>query len=104
MSNPNTDNSSDKVSVFLDGDLQTILSLDSEGYYRGVISLGDDLDSGFHELSISSGNVSDLSSLKISLALSIIALKLRIGKGPIFLFISLVKKILDDAVKLSHLL
>ena len=51
------DDSSDKISVFLDGDLQTILSLDSEGYYRGVISLGDDLDSGFHELSISSGNV-----------------------------------------------
>jgi len=52
-----TDDSSNMVSVFLDGDLQTILSLDSEGYYRGVISLGDDLDSGFHELSISSGNV-----------------------------------------------
>jgi hypothetical protein len=51
------DDSSINVSVSLDGDLQTTLSLDSEGYYRGVISLGDDLDSGFHELSISSGNV-----------------------------------------------
>jgi hypothetical protein len=60
------DNSSDKVSVFLDGDLQTILSLDSEGYYRGVISLGDDHDSGFHELSISSGNVSESAEFLIA--------------------------------------
>jgi len=53
------DESSNMISVFLDGDLQTIQFLDSEGYYRGVISLGDDLDSGFHELSISSGDVSE---------------------------------------------
>ena len=51
------DNSSNNALVYIDGDLQTSVSLDSEGYYRGVISLGDDLDSGFHELSISSGNV-----------------------------------------------
>ena len=60
------DDSSDKVSVFLDGDLQTILSLDSEGYYRGVISLGDDHDSGFHELFISSGNVSESAEFLIA--------------------------------------
>jgi hypothetical protein len=51
------DDSTKEVSVSLDGDLQTVLSLDSEGSYAGVISLGDNLDSGFHNLSISSGNV-----------------------------------------------
>ena len=51
------DDSTKEVSISLDGDLQTVLSLDSEGSYAGVISLGDNLDSGFHNLSISSGNV-----------------------------------------------
>ena len=50
------DDSTKEVSVSLDGDLQTVLSLDSEGSYAGVISLVD-LDFGFHNLSISSGNV-----------------------------------------------
>ena len=50
------DDSTKEVSVSLDGDLQTVLLLDSEGSYTGVISLVD-LDFGFHNLSISSGNV-----------------------------------------------
>ena len=50
------DDSTKEVSVSLDGDLQTVLSLDSEGSYAGVISLVD-LDFGFHNISISSGNV-----------------------------------------------
>jgi len=53
------DDSSNMVSVQLDGDLQTSVSVDSEGYYRGVVSLDDDLDVGFHELLISSGDVSE---------------------------------------------
>jgi hypothetical protein len=53
------DNSSSNVSVFLDGDLQTTLPLDSEGYYRGLISLGDRLEPGFHALAISSGDISE---------------------------------------------
>jgi hypothetical protein len=51
------DDSTKKISILLDGELQTITSLDSEGNYAGVISLGDNLDSGFHTLSMSSGNV-----------------------------------------------
>ena len=50
------DDSTKTVSILLDGNLQTILSVDSEGSYAGVISLGDNLDSGFHNLSISSDN------------------------------------------------
>ena len=50
------DDSTKEISVSLDGDLQTVLSLDSEGSYSGVISLVD-LDSGFHNISIISGNV-----------------------------------------------
>ena len=51
------DASTKKISILLDGNLQTIVPLDSEGNYTGTISLGDNLDSGFHNLSISSGNV-----------------------------------------------
>jgi hypothetical protein len=51
------DDSTKTVSVSLDGNLQTVLSLDSEGNYAGVISLGDNLDFGFHSISITSGNV-----------------------------------------------
>ena len=51
------DDSTKTVSVSLDGKVQTILSLDSEGNYGGVISLGDNLDFGFHSISITSGNV-----------------------------------------------
>ena len=51
------DDSTKTVSVSLDGELQTVTSLDSDGNYAGVISLGDNLDSGFHNLSMSSGNV-----------------------------------------------
>ena len=50
----------------------------------------------------SSGKVSDLSSLKISLALLNISEKLIIFNIPKFLLISLVRKIFDAAVKLSH--
>jgi hypothetical protein len=50
------DDSTKTVSILLDGNLQTMLPVDSEGSYAGVISLGDNLDSGFHNLSISSGN------------------------------------------------
>jgi len=60
------DDSSNIVSVFLDGDIQTTLSLDSEGYYDGVISLDNDLGYGFHELSISSGNVSEYAEFLIA--------------------------------------
>jgi hypothetical protein len=51
------DDSTKKVSILLDGELQTVTSLDSEGNYAGVISMGDNLDSGFHNLSMSSGDV-----------------------------------------------
>ena len=50
------DDSTKTVSISLDGNLQTMLPVDSEGSYAGVISLGDNLDSGFHNLSISSGS------------------------------------------------
>ena len=60
------DDSSDQVSVFIDGNLQATLSLDYEGYYGGVISLGDSFDSGFHELSISSGGVSESAEFLIA--------------------------------------
>ena len=50
------DDSTKTVSISLDGNLQTMLPVDSEGSYAGVISLGNNLDSGFHNLSISSGN------------------------------------------------
>ena len=50
------DDSTKTVSILLDGNLQTMLPVDSEGSYAGVISLGDNLDSGFHNLSISSDN------------------------------------------------
>ncbi len=49
------DDSTKKVSVSLDGNLQTVLPLDSGGNYAGVLSLGD-LDFGFHNISIISGN------------------------------------------------
>lgn len=61
-----TDNSSNNVLVFIDGDLQTSVSLDSEGYYRGVVSLDDDLDVGFHELLISSDDVSESAEFLIA--------------------------------------
>jgi hypothetical protein len=60
------DHSSTNVSVSLDGDFQTTLPLDSEGYYRGLISLGDRLDSGFHTLAISSGSVSESAEFLIA--------------------------------------
>jgi hypothetical protein len=60
------DDSLDEISVLLDGDLQTTIPLDSEGYYRDVISLDDNLDSGFHTLSISSGNVSESAEFLIA--------------------------------------
>jgi hypothetical protein len=60
------DDSSINVSVSLDGDFQTTLPLDSEGYYRGLISLGDRLDSGFHTLAVSSGNVSESAEFLIA--------------------------------------
>ena len=50
------DDSTKTVSILLDGNLQIMLPVDSEGSYAGVISLGNNLDSGFHNLSISSGN------------------------------------------------
>jgi len=60
------DDSSTNVSVYLDGDFQTTLPLDSEGYYRGLISLGDRLDSGFHTLAVSSGSVSESAEFLIA--------------------------------------
>ncbi|MDC1103813.1 hypothetical protein OAS49_04785 [Nitrosopumilus sp.] len=60
------DDSLDEISVLLDGDLQTTIPLDSEGYYRDVISLDDNLDSGFHTLSISSGDVSESAEFLIA--------------------------------------
>jgi len=60
------DNSSNNALVYIDGDLQTSVSLDSEGYYREVISLGDNFDSGFHELSISFDNVSESAEFLIA--------------------------------------
>jgi len=43
-----------------------VTSLDSEGNYAGVISLGDNLDSGFHTLSMSSGNVAESAEFLIA--------------------------------------
>ena len=60
------DNSSNNILVFIDGDLQTSVSLDSEGYYRGVVSLDDDLGVGFHELLISSDDVSESAEFLIA--------------------------------------
>ena len=60
------DDSTKKVSILLDGELQTVTSLDSEGNYAGVISLGDNLDSGFHTLSMSSGNVAESAEFLIA--------------------------------------
>ena len=51
------DDSTKNVSISLDGELQSVVSLDSEGNYAGVISMGDNLDSGFHNLSMSSGDM-----------------------------------------------
>ena len=51
------DDSTKDVSVLLDGDLQTTVSLDSDGNYGGIISLGDNLNSGFHNVMIISGDV-----------------------------------------------
>ena len=51
--------STKKVSISLDGELQTIVSLDSEGNYAGILSLGD-LDFGFHNISIISGNTVEI--------------------------------------------
>ena len=55
-----------KVSILLDGNLQTVLPVDSEGRYAGVVSLGDNLDSGYHNLSISSGNVTESAEFLIA--------------------------------------
>jgi hypothetical protein len=55
-----------KVSILLDGNLQAVLPVDSEGRYAGAISLGDDLDSGYHNLSISSGNVAESAEFLIA--------------------------------------
>ena len=55
-----------KVSILLDGNLQDVLPVDSEGRYAGAISLGDDLDSGYHNLSISSGNVAESAEFLIA--------------------------------------
>ena len=60
------DDSTTNVSVFLDDTLQTIVPLDSEGNYVGTISLGDNLDSGFHYLSISSGNIEESTEFLIA--------------------------------------
>ena len=60
------DDSLDEILVLLDGDFQTTLPLDSEGYYRGLISLGDRLDSGFHTLTVSSGSISESSEFLIA--------------------------------------
>ena len=60
------DGSTKKVSILLDGNLQTIVPLDSEGNYGGTISLGDNLASGFHNLSISSGNVAESAEFLIA--------------------------------------
>lgn len=51
------DDSTKKVSVFLDGKLQTMVKLDSQGNYSGTIYTGNYIDSGFHTISISSGDV-----------------------------------------------
>ena len=60
------DDSTNKVSISLDGELQTIVSLDSDGNYAGIISLGDSLDSGFHTLSMSSGNIAESAEFLIT--------------------------------------
>ncbi|MBT4326168.1 MAG: hypothetical protein HOD60_04575, partial [Candidatus Nitrosopelagicus sp.] len=60
------DDSTNKVSISLDGELQTIVPLDSDGNYAGTISLGDNLDSGFHTLSMSSGNIAESAEFLIT--------------------------------------
>jgi len=60
------DDSTKKVSILLDGNLQTVLPVDSEGSYAGAISLGDNLDSGYHNLSISSGNITESAEFLIA--------------------------------------
>jgi hypothetical protein len=60
------DDSTKKVSILLDGNLQTVLPVDSEGSYAGAISLGDNLDSGYHNLSISSGNIAESAEFLIA--------------------------------------
>jgi hypothetical protein len=60
------DDSTKKISISLNGDLQTIVSLDSEGNYSETISLGDNLNSGYHTVSISSGNTTQSSEFLIA--------------------------------------
>ena len=60
------DDSTNKVSILLDGELQTTISLDPDGNYAGTISLGDSLDSGFHTLSMSSGDITESAEFLIT--------------------------------------
>lgn len=61
-----SDDLTKKVSVLLDGELKTVLPLDSDGNYVGVISLGDNLDSGFYSVTIVSGNVTESAEFLIA--------------------------------------
>ena len=46
--------------------MQTTISLDPDGNYAGTISLGDSLDSGFHTLSMSSGDITESAEFLIT--------------------------------------